>query len=253
MRKQPMKAILFFVSVMLTVCSGSAEAAGHDRSYYEAKGEMIWEYPPADQKVICLTFDDGPDPRNTPEILALLKKYNAKATFFISGNKAALAPELVMQEKLEGHELANHTYSHPNVSRIGVEQLKKEIALTEAEIMKAGGNKPVLFRPPGGYYNERVVQTAKEAGYTVVMWSWHQDTKDWAHPGVPFIVDRVVSNAHSGDIVLFHDYVFTGSQTAAALEKILFRLDQEGYRFITVSELMEIKAAEKNKPFGTKR
>ena len=250
--KKQMLSILLFLSVLLTVCSGGAEAAVHDRSYYEAKEDVIWEYR-TDQKVICLTFDDGPDPRNTPDILALLNKYNAKATFFISGDKAKLAPELVLQERLEGHELANHTFSHPNVSRITSDRLKKEIAMTEAEIMKAGAVKPVLFRPPGGYFNERVIQAAKDAGYKVVLWSWHQDTKDWAHPGVPFIVDRVVSNAHSGDIVLFHDYVFTGSQTAAALEKILFRLDQEGYRFITVSELMEIKAAEKNKPFGTKR
>ncbi|COH08713.1 peptidoglycan N-acetylglucosamine deacetylase A [Streptococcus pneumoniae] len=100
---------------------------------------------------------------------------------------------------------------------------------------------PLLFRPPGGYINDAVFKTAKEAGYQTVLWSWHQDPRDWANPGVESIVNHVVKNAKSGDIVLLHDGGNDRSQTVAALAKILPELKKQGYRFVTVSELLRYK------------
>uniref|UniRef100_A0A8R1ELJ4 NodB homology domain-containing protein n=1 Tax=Caenorhabditis japonica TaxID=281687 RepID=A0A8R1ELJ4_CAEJA len=89
-----------------------------------------------------------------------------------------------------------------------------------------------------------VIQVAKQQGYTIVLWSWHQDTRDWASPGVSAIVNKVLKNAHNGDIVLFHDKVDGKSQAVAALKTILPKLQEQGYRFVTVSELLAVKARE---------
>lgn len=212
-----------------------------DRSYYEARGEAVWDVP-MERKVVALTFDDGPDPRQTTEILDLLKQYQAKATFFVVGEKAALHPELLQRERAEGHEIANHTYSHmyfnPNVSQ---SKLQQEIIKTQETITEHTGQVPHLFRPPGGVFNERLIRIAKENGYLVVLWSWHQDTKDWRSPGVQFIVQKVLKNICGGDIILFHDWVEgpKHSQTAEALKTILPTLRERGYSFVTVSELVE--------------
>jgi peptidoglycan-N-acetylglucosamine deacetylase len=199
---------------------------------------VVWEVPTA-EKVIALTFDDGPDPENTPRILELLKQYDAKATFFLTGKKVEKYPEIVKREQNEGHELANHTYSHTFFNnRVSLSKLKQEVLKTDEAIFKVTGQKCHLFRPPGGYYNEKLVNLAKEEGYTVVMWSWHQDTKDWNSPGVNRIVKNVLGDTRNGDIVLFHDYSDGQTQTADALKIILPKLKERGYRFVTVSELL---------------
>ncbi len=200
------------------------------------------------EKLIALTFDDGPDPEETPLILDLLSQYQAKATFFVLGKKVEQYPELAAREVLEGHEIANHTYTHRYFNRpITREVLNSEITRTDEAILRATGQKPVLFRPPGGYYGQAVVDGAKQAGYKTVLWSWHQDTEDWNRPGTEKIIRKVLTNARNGDIILFHDHVEGKSQTAAALQKILPELSNRGYRFVTVSELMRHK---ESKPAG---
>lgn len=214
------------------------------REYYEQRGEIVWEVP-TDQKVIALTFDDGPDPADTPEILALLRQYEAKATFFVIGRRVEQYPDLVRREAEEGHEIANHTFTHSymNNRKLSAVQMAEELRKTDRAITAATGQKPRLFRPPGGYYNERVVEASKQIGYKVVMWSWHQDTEDWHTPGVQRIVDKVLGNARNGDIVLFHDYVEGKTQTVEALRRILPELSQRGFRFVTVSELLTLRKA----------
>jgi polysaccharide deacetylase family sporulation protein PdaB len=209
-----------------------------DRAYYEARGEVVWEVP-TEEKVIALTFDDGPDPEETPLILDLLKQYQAKATFFLVGNKVERHPELVKRELSEGHELANHTYNHTYFSnRIAISKMVADITKAEEIIFNASGQKCHLFRPPGGFYNERLIKIAKQNGYMVVMWSWHQDTKDWSTPGVKKIVAKVLDHTQNGDIVLFHDYAEGHSQTVEALKIILPELARRGYRCVTVSDLL---------------
>ncbi|MGN7469432.1 polysaccharide deacetylase family protein [Brevibacillus sp. SAFN-007a] len=209
-----------------------------NREYYETRGEIVWEVP-TNSKVIALTFDDGPDPAYTPQIAALLKKYGAKSTFFVVGSRVNQYPEVVRSLAQDQHEIANHTFNHPDIRKLTPERLRDEVEKTQETIFAATGVRPALFRPPGGYYSESVVRTAKQAGFLIVMWSWHQDTRDWTDPGVKKIVDKVLGNARNGDIVLFHDYGGNRKQTVQALEQILPELQKRGYRFVTVSELMK--------------
>jgi len=228
------------VVVTLCLCFFLFASAGHaapkkDRFYYENRGEVVWEISTT-EKVIALTFDDGPHPEHTPQILDLLKQYNAKATFFVVGNKVERFPELLQREVNEGHELANHTYSHAFLSKRT--NMKKEINKTEALIESVTHTRSHLFRPPGGIYNEGLVNLVKQEGYKMVMWSWHLDTRDWDSPGVQRIVNRVLKNANNGNIVLFHDYIEGRTQTIEALKQILPELEKRGYKFVTVSELL---------------
>ncbi|MDF2719194.1 MAG: chitooligosaccharide deacetylase [Paenibacillus sp.] len=230
--------------IAIAVSPAHSEPSKKGREYYEARGEIVWEVP-TEEKVIALTFDDGPDPVDTPAILELLRQYEAKATFFVVGQRVEKYPALAQREAAEGHEIANHTYSHKymNKRKLSADQIEDEIIKTERSILQATGQKPYLFRPPGGYYNEQVVSASKKSGYKVVMWSWHQDTEDWNTPGIGKIVNKVLKNARNGDIVLFHDYVEGKSQTVEALKQILPELKQRGFRFITVSELLTHRKA----------
>jgi peptidoglycan-N-acetylglucosamine deacetylase len=221
--------------------SASAEALAEpmrkDRAYFEQRGEIIWEVGSASEKLICLTFDDGPDPEQTPAILDLLRRYGAHATFFVTGIQAKQHPELLQREIKEGHEIGNHTYNHIFFRHPSADAVKRELEEAEQAIVAASGQRPQLFRPPGGYYNQTIVDAARQAGYQIVMWSWHEDTEDWKRPGVGRIANKVLGNARPGDIVLFHDRV-KRTQTIAAMERILPELEQRGYQFVTVSELL---------------
>ncbi len=209
-----------------------------NRYYYEKRGDIVWEVPNSEQ-IIALTFDDGPDPEDTPFILDLLAQYHVKATFFVVGKKVDMYPELAKREVLEGHEIANHTYNHMYINkRMSEASIYKEILKAEQSIYNTTGFKPTLFRPPGGFYSENAIYVLQKAGYKMIMWSWHQDSKDWNRPGVARIVSSVVQKTRNGDIVLLHDYVEGKTQTIEALKQILPQLIAKGYRFVTVSELL---------------
>jgi polysaccharide deacetylase family sporulation protein PdaB len=191
-----------------------------------------------DKPWIALTFDDGPDPEETLEILDILKEYNAAATFFVIGEQGHKYPDILQREVSEGHELANHSFSHREFRHLSGIEIMQEISKSEDEIYSITGQHTKLFRPPGGYYNNIIVETAEQAGYTVILWTWYQDSKDWSKPGVQKIVNKVISNAHPGDIVLFHDRISGKSQTVRALRGILPELQKQGYTFVTVSQLI---------------
>ncbi|MFK7691523.1 polysaccharide deacetylase family protein [Paenibacillus sp. HJGM_3] len=228
-------------ALLLTASSTSAAAAPakKERFYYEQRGEIVWEVK-TDQKLMALTFDDGPDPEQTPAILDLLRKYNAKCTFFVVGRRVQAFPELAKRVVDEGHELGNHTFNHIYFNNASsAEQIRQQLALTEEAIEQATKTRSVLFRPPGGTYNDLLVEVSNKAGLKPVLWSWHQDTRDWKLPGVSRITSKVLHNARSGDIVLFHDHVHPRTQTIQALEIILPELQKRGYEFVTVSELLK--------------
>ncbi|RAP74889.1 polysaccharide deacetylase family protein [Paenibacillus montanisoli] len=215
-----------------------------DRYYYENRGDVVWEVPLSENE-LALTFDDGPYPKMTNEILDLLKQYNAKATFFVLGYRVKQYPEMIKREIEEGHEVANHTYSHPFFTKgTSPSIIQKEIMQTEDSLVKLTGKKPHLFRPPGGFYNEQTIQIAHKLGYTTVLWSWHQDTGDWRRPGVNRIAQKVLNNARNGDIVLLHDYIPGSGQTVQALRIILPELTKRGFKLVTVTELMEDKTGD---------
>ncbi|WP_239616159.1 polysaccharide deacetylase family protein [Cohnella mopanensis] len=239
------KYLLCFISLSVLLLNNKAEALPFkkDRYYYEKKGEMIWEVQ-TDQKMIALTFDDGPDKVQTNQILDLLDKYEAKATFFVIGNRVMKYPEIAKRIVQEGHEVANHTYNHVYFKRPSSAGLvQQEIERTERVIFQATGKKSSLFRPPGGLYDDTIVQVSNRMGLVPVMWSWHQDTRDWSKPGARKIGDKVIRNARNGDIVLFHDHVQGKTQTIEAIGIILPELRARGYRFVTVSELIKSSAS----------
>lgn len=197
---------------------------------------------PKDQKMIALTFDDGPHPRFTPQILDLLKQYDAKATFFVLGRHVALYPEVIRRTVAEGHEIGNHTYTHIDIKNTSKKKLQDEFEKTQAIIFSVTGIKPKIFRPPFGFCTEKVIQLAKQNDCKIVLWSKDQDSKDWSNPGIQRIIKKTLSNVENGNIILLHDYVEGPSQTIEALKTILPKLKNQGYKFVTISKLIDLSS-----------
>ncbi|WP_042349764.1 polysaccharide deacetylase family protein [Bacillus massiliigorillae] len=211
------------------------------RNEYEKTGHVIWEVN-TDKKIVAITFDDGPHPVFTPQILDLLAKYDAKATFFVAGNKVKRFPEVLKREVAEGHEIANHTYNHIYSRNISAEKLTTELDETDAIIQQITGQKPKLYRPVGGLFNELIVNTAVKNNKLVVLWSWHQDPKDWRNTAANQISRIITTGVQPGNIILLHDWHGNDdskvSQTVLALDDILSHLYKNGYKCVTVSELL---------------
>lgn len=185
--------------------------------------------------LVAITFDDGPDPVITPQVLAILKEKNAKATFFMLGKHAEAYPELVQQIHAAGHEIGNHTYSHQRLTRLSQDGLKAELQHTETILFNITGENPRLVRPPDNAYNAKIVAQTQQCGYHFVLWSI--DTRDWANVS-PSAILRETDKAGAGDIILFHDGV-TPSHIVEGLAKTIDLLQAKGYRLVTVSELMQ--------------
>ena len=200
-----------------------------------AEGRCAISHGSRDEKLIALTFDDGPHPRYTPKILSLLEKYNVKATFFMIGSNALLYPETARAVKKAGHEIGNHTYKHPHMLKLTEAELWNEIKETERAFAEIGLEQPTLFRPPEGYRTKEQCELLEKEGYRVVVWSL--DTHDWKGTTSSDIVHYVTSHIKGGDIILFHDYISGQNTTIAALEQLIPKLLKDGYKFVTVSEL----------------
>lgn len=193
---------------------------------------------PKDEKIIALTFDDGPHPRYTNEILDLLKKHDVKATFVL-GKFAETYPDIIMRQWKEGHEIGNHTYSHIDPKKVPKAKLLDEYEKTQEIIASLTNNRPNLFRPPYGSFNNNTLDVVELNNSVIVLWSSHQDSKDWSNPKAENIVNITLSNVENGDIILFHDYVYYDeSNTIEALKVILPELKNKGYRFVTISEMI---------------
>ena len=183
---------------------------------------------------IALTFDDGPHPYQTDKILALLEKYNIKATFFVVGENVSYYADVLRREVAAGHEIGNHTYHHTVLAGCTEDTIREELGTTAAIIEEVTGKKPTLFRPPEG--NVACIEKADAEGYTVVLWS--VDTRDWAKTPTREIVENVKMHVKNGSILLFHDYVSKDAHTYEALETLLPTLIDMGYEFVTVSDLL---------------
>ena len=193
-----------------------------------------------DEKVIALTFDDGPDRDFTPQVLDILKKNDVKATFFVVGENVEWNPEILKRQYNEGHEIGNHTFTHINVSKKGYDDIYKEINNTQQAIKKVIGEEPKLFRPPYRAISKSMCNIVKEKDMNIILWS-NLDPRDWSNPGVDYIVDTIMSKVQNGTIILLHDYNNLRnkkSQTIQALDIIIPKLKEMGYRFVKVSELI---------------
>jgi polysaccharide deacetylase family sporulation protein PdaB len=185
------------------------------------------------RKQVAITFDDGPHPAYTPELLAILRRYNAKATFFVVGEKAEQAPDLVKAEVAGGHSVGNHTYHHVDLTKIPDEDVATEIKACGEVLEEITGRAPHLFRPPGGDYNKHVAEVADALGYIVVLWT--DNSRDYARPGKRIIETRVLNRIRNGGIVLMHDGI---QQTVDVLPQILSFLNDKGYQLVTIDEMM---------------
>ncbi|SFS96395.1 polysaccharide deacetylase family protein [Marininema halotolerans] len=232
-----------FILIFTMVANAQGDGHKKTRRYYEERGEIVWEAPKAGKK-IALTFDDGPHPVHTPRLLKTLKKHHVKATFFVVGKNVEKHPQLTRQIRKEGHEIANHTYSHPRVNRLTLKKLEEEIEKGKKAVYETTGKKTNLVRTPGGYYNDMVIKATKETKHQLILWSWDQDTNDWQRRSTHRIVRQVISGASNGDIVLFHD---SEPRAAIALNYIIPTLKKRGYQFVSVSELMKEEATKNKK------
>lgn len=193
------------------------------------------------QKVIALSFDDGPHPKYTIEILDILKEYDIKATFFVLGMHAEKYPEIIKRQVEEGHEIGNHSYSHINMRKATKKQIREEFEKTQEIIYSIAKIRPKVFRPPYGNYNRDVIEIISSDDIPIVLWTFYQDSKDWSNPGVDSIVNTTLSKVQNGDIILFHDFVYKNeSHTVEALKIIIPELLNKGYKFVTISELLNI-------------
>ncbi len=190
-----------------------------------------------DKKLIALTFDDGPHPKETNQVLDVLKKYNIKATFFIAGKHANWYPKALVRASKEGHEIGNHTFNHPDISNLTKSQLEEEILKCEDILIKLTGKKPRLFRPPyGSYKQEELALIAKKLKYKIVLWT-SVDARDWENPGANVIVNKIINNVKNGDIILLHDYAT--NNTVEALDMLIPKMIEKGFKFVTVSEIIK--------------
>jgi peptidoglycan/xylan/chitin deacetylase (PgdA/CDA1 family) len=191
---------------------------------------------PVPEPFIAMTFDDGPHPSNTPRLLDLLKQRNIKATFFVVGSNSQAYPQILKRITAEGHEIANHTWTHANITNLSTDALRRELNDSRDAIVKATGVTPTLFRPPYGATNANLKALIKsEFGYPSIIWS--VDPEDWKRPGVSVVADRLVAGARPGAILLAHDI---HKPTIDAMPSALDRLLAKGFRFVTVSQLIAL-------------
>lgn len=185
---------------------------------------------------VALTFDDGPSPAYTPKVLDILKRHNAKATFFVLGQLASRHKGILARATAEGHEIAAHTWSHINMPHCSDEKIISEMDRTNSVIAEATGRRPAVMRPPYGATNSRL-QDLMMSRYGMASILWSVDTQDWRHPGVDVVISRCVNGARNGSIILLHDI---HASTLAAVEGVVTGLQKRGFTLVTVSELMEM-------------
>ncbi|SFL67083.1 polysaccharide deacetylase family sporulation protein PdaB [Gracilibacillus orientalis] len=186
-------------------------------------------------KYVALTFDDGPHPKVTPQILDTLEEHDAKVTFFMLGTQVEYYPTLAKQVAEAGHEIGNHSFNHTDMTKVGQSEIKEEFKDTNELIKEATGMQPTTIRPPYGAYDQNLLTVSEELASTTILWS--VDSLDWKSRDADSINKTVINNVDNGAIILMHDI---HQPTADALSELLTNLENEGYDFVTVSELLQL-------------
>jgi len=246
MKKTSIKKLIILSSVVIiflilavisfTVFFDQAVIVRRDTIYHISSSE----------KVVALTFDDGPSPVWTPRILDVLKEAQVKATFFMLGMHAQRYPDVARRVAEEGHEIGNHTYDHHGVFYYKPEELNREVRQAETIIESITGIKTKYFRPPKAWLTREEKQQLKDMGYETVLWSLN--SKDWVTFDDRYIVNYILRHVRPGDILLFHDsgglFKPEGGkrkETVKAVSRLIEKLKERGYRFVTISQLLELQ------------
>lgn len=195
----------------------------------------------AKKPCVALTFDDGPNPVTTPQILDILARQHVHATFFVIGRQVSSNEALLRREFKEGHEIGNHTWSHPDLSTLPADQVESQLMMTQRAIADAGVPQPTLLRPPYGAMNDMV---AAYNHLTVVR--WNVDPDDWSLKDPAKLDAQLAAHIHPGAIILLHDIY---PSTVATLEPFLASFKQQ-YQFVTVSQLYHLTAGDQGQYFG---
>ena len=202
---------------------------------------IVYNQGDPSEKKVALTFDDGPDPDTTVQILDVLKEHDVKATFFVIGKRAEADEPVLKRMKDEGHIIGNHTWNHPNLMKLDKETITKELMETEDFVEKAVGYKMSLFRSPYGSLNRDNVKQVADLGYKII--AWNVDSLDWKSLSGEQVRTNILENVRNGSIILQHSAGGPGedlSGTVEALPVIITTLKKEGYKFVTIPELLDI-------------
>jgi peptidoglycan/xylan/chitin deacetylase (PgdA/CDA1 family) len=203
--------------------------------------EVILHGPP-NKRQVALTFDDGPDDVWTPQILNVLRQLNVKGTFMCVGHRIQQNPHVLQRMVSEGHVVGNHTWSHPNLTKIPINEVKDQIERTANEIHRIARVKPILFRPPYGALNVNVIREIISLRDKIIYWD--VDSLDWAGLTSRQVEANILAHARPGAIILQHSAGGRGESlhdTVAELPYVVHTLRQEGYQFVTVPQLINIK------------
>ena len=207
----------------------------------------ISHIPKCSRRVVALTFDDGPSPVWTPQILDVLKESNTKATFFMLGKHVEKYPEVARRVAAEGHEIGNHSFSHHVLLYYKEEELEKELEAAEGMIKSVTGISTKYFRPPKAWLAASEKSMIKNMGYDVIL--WNLNSKDWVTFDDKYIIKYIMHNVRPGDIILFHDSggVFAPEggdrhETVLAVRRLIEKLNQSGYECVTITELLKCKS-----------
>jgi peptidoglycan/xylan/chitin deacetylase (PgdA/CDA1 family) len=214
-----------------------------------AEPRIMFNWIHVDGPYIAMTFDDGPSEKLTPKLLELLAAHHIKATFFVIGQNVEEHPEIVARAAREGHEIANHSWSHPNLGKLSDETVRRELRKTDDAIKSAIGKRPTLMRPPYGSLSDRQKHWIHdEFGYEIILWD--VDPLDWKRPGPSVVCNRILKETRAGSIVLSHD-IHPG--TIEAMPATFDQLEAKGFKFVTVSELISMATPEPPKPSPPER
>ena len=230
------KVAVAFVSTLL--CVGGAVALNETEiisTMAKADRKLPIYCVGTDEKKISISFDAAWGADDTDELIEILNENDVKTTFFMCGYWVEKYPEEVMKIALAGHDLGNHSSTHPHMNQLTKAQIKKELQDTHEKVYQLTGYEMDLFRPPFGEYNNTVLEVAEDEGYYTIQWD--VDSLDWMEHGVQTEIDRVLNhkNLRNGSIVLFHN---DAKYTPAALDTIIKGLKAKGYEIVPLSELI---------------
>src|SRR5438477_7207137 len=237
-----------FISLVTTQLRAEPTIASQDPEKVSrnapAESSITFSSVHVDGPYIAMTFDDGPSATLTPKLLDLLAAHRIKATFFVIGENVAEHPEVVARAAREGHEIGNHSWSHPNFGKMSDESVRRQLWQTDDAIKNATGKRPILLRPPYGSITAREKHWIHdELGYQIILWD--VDPYDWKRPGPAVVRNRILKETQPGSIVLSHD-IHPG--TIEAMPSTFDALEAKGFKFVTVSELIRMAVPKGSRP-----
>jgi peptidoglycan/xylan/chitin deacetylase (PgdA/CDA1 family) len=225
---------LLFVLPAVTGAKSKAATRSTSSPTADVTGKITFTDVNVDGPYIAMTFDDGPHATNTPKLLDMAAQRHIKLTFFVLGECVKQNPTVLQREVAEGHEIGNHSWSHPNLAKLSDEAVRSQLQRTQDIIFQTAGVKPTLMRPPYGELTKRQrIWINREFNYKVILWD--VDPLDWKRPGPSVVARRIIAGARPGSIILSHDI---HPPTIEAMPEVFDTLLAKGFKFVTVSELL---------------